>query len=54
MLVLVLLSSSWLISGCVGAILLDGDEAEPINFSNILLGPVAMVLGIMLATEAQD
>ena len=54
MLALVLLGTSWLISGCVGAILLDGDEAGPINFSNIGLGPMALVLGIMLATEVSD
>jgi hypothetical protein len=53
MLVLVLLGTIWFISGCVGAILLDGDEAGPINFSNIALGPVALILGIMCATEAK-
>ena len=54
MLALILLGTIWLMSGCVGAILLDGDEAGPINFSNIALGPVALILGIMLATEARD
>jgi len=53
MLVLDLLGTIWLISGCVGAILLDGDEAGPVNFGNIALGPVALVLGIMCATEAK-
>ena len=54
MFVFVLLGTIWLMSGCVGAILLDGDEAGPINFSNIALGPVALVLGIMVVTEARD
>jgi hypothetical protein len=54
MLVLVLLSAVWLICGCVGAVLLDEDQAEPINLGNIALGPVAMALGIMCATEAND
>jgi hypothetical protein len=54
MFALVLLGTSWLISGCVGAVLMDQDEAGPINFSNIALGPVALVLGVMITTEAKD
>jgi hypothetical protein len=54
MLALVVLATIWLICGCVGAILLDGDDAGPINFSNIALGPVALALGVMVTTEAKD
>jgi len=54
MLVLVLLASVWTISGCVGAILLDGDESGPINLSYMALGPVALLVGARITTEVKE
>jgi hypothetical protein len=51
MIMIIGVGTAWLVSGYSGAVLLDMRAAGPLKFLDVVMGPVSLALGIMVATE---